>query len=107
MAQASLLPDLVQDDPPSTFARVVGRESTAGVLPRLGSTLSLAPRAGTPDAIPVRDAGQSSWTFPPPAVPLTVGLTATGAPGALGASIEPAGPSPGSRTAKGIRPSVP
>ena len=57
---ASLPPDLVQDDPPSTFARVVGRESTAGVLPRLGSTRSLAPRAGPPEAIPLRDARLSS-----------------------------------------------
>jgi len=57
---ASLSPDLVQDDPSSTFARVVGRESTAGVLPRLGSTRSLAPRAGPLEAILVPDTRQSS-----------------------------------------------
>src|SRR5208337_4266098 len=57
---ASLSPDLVQDDPSSTFARVVGRESTAGVLPRLGNTRSLAPRAGPLEPIPVPDTRQSS-----------------------------------------------
>jgi hypothetical protein len=38
----------------------VSRESTAGVLPRLGVTQSLASRVGPPVAIPVRDARQSS-----------------------------------------------
>ena len=57
---ASLPSDLVQDDPPSTFVRDVSREATAGVLPRLGGTQSLASRVGPPEAIPVRDARQSS-----------------------------------------------
>ena len=57
---ASLPADLVQDDPPSNFVRVVSRESTAGVLPRLGGTQSLASRVGPPGAIPVRDGRQSA-----------------------------------------------
>ena len=56
---ASLPADLVQDDPPSTFVRVVSRE-TAGVLPRLGGTQSLASWVGPPGAIPVRDGRQSA-----------------------------------------------
>jgi serine/threonine protein kinase len=57
---ASLPPEPVEDEPPSTYVRVGGREPAAGVLSRLGGTQSLASRAGRPEAIPVRDSRPSA-----------------------------------------------